>query len=151
MITLKKILIVGAGITGCSLARLLKDKGNEVSIIERLDHIGGLCYSRRCTNEMIYEPNGARTFHSIHPQVVQFIKRFSKFNNYIHYKGIKLNGIVRHYPLSIETVKKLSESENILYELKNRPKVLNRENFENCMISLLGPTLYHLFVYNGTI
>lgn len=39
-----KILIVGAGISGASVARILAEKGHFVTVIEQRDHIGGNCY-----------------------------------------------------------------------------------------------------------
>lgn len=38
-----KIQIAGAGLSGCLLARLLKDKGHNVSIIEKQNRVDGLC------------------------------------------------------------------------------------------------------------
>lgn len=37
-------LIVGAGISGASLARALAEKGESVTVIDRRDHIAGNCY-----------------------------------------------------------------------------------------------------------
>ena len=59
-----KIIIFGAGLTGCSFARLLKDKGYDIIIKEKLNHIGGLCYTKKSPNGFLYEPYGARTFHT---------------------------------------------------------------------------------------
>jgi len=41
---MKQILIVGAGITGITLAERFASKGCKVLILERRNHIGGNCY-----------------------------------------------------------------------------------------------------------
>jgi len=145
-----KILIIGSGFTGCSFARLLKEKGHKVLIKEKLSYIGGLSYSTISPNGIIYEPCGARTFHTKEKRVKNFVKRFAKFNSYIHRKGIVIHRKLWHYPISLKMTKKMPEAKQIIKELKKRPKNLDKSNFETCMISMLGPTLYKLFVYNYT-
>ena len=76
-----RILVVGAGITGCTLARLMKDKGYSVSIIEKEDHIGGLCYTTKSPKGVYYEPFGAHAFHTNDNRVKDFVTTFSDFNN----------------------------------------------------------------------
>ncbi|MFX1453320.1 MAG: UDP-galactopyranose mutase [Promethearchaeota archaeon] len=145
-----KILIIGAGFTGCTLARLLKDMDHQIYIKEKLDHIGGLSYTKKSPNGIIYGPYGAHVFHTSNKDIINFVKRFAKFNSYVHYKGIIINNIIRPFPISLETIKNMPEARKILKELKNRPDKLNRSNFEECMISLIGKTLYNLFVRNYT-
>lgn len=48
------VLVVGAGITGCTLAFLMKERGHNVFIKEKQSHIGGLCYTKRNHNLIIY-------------------------------------------------------------------------------------------------
>ncbi len=43
----KKVCVVGAGISGVSAALRLQEKGYEVTVVEKLDRIGGKCYSRQ--------------------------------------------------------------------------------------------------------
>ncbi|MFW9972776.1 MAG: UDP-galactopyranose mutase [Candidatus Odinarchaeota archaeon] len=143
-----KILVVGAGITGCTLARLMKDKGNTVSIKERQDHIGGLCYTILNPNGVLYEPYGGHAFHTKDKRVQDFVVKFSKFNGYRHNKGIIINGILHHFPLSKETIQTMENSKQILKELDERPKMPDLTNFETYAISQFGITLYKLFIYN---
>ena len=145
-----KILIVGAGLSGCSLARLMSERDHNVSIIEKSNHIGGLCYSKKIQNGLYYEPYGAHTFHTDNSQVKNFVQRFSKFNSYIHKKGIIINGVLNQYPLSLESIKKLPNNKKILKEIEERPNKPNLKNFETYMVSLLGNTLYNLYIYNYT-
>ena len=78
-----RILVVGAGLTGCTLARLMKDKGYSVSILEKEDHIGGLCYTTRSPKGTFYEPFGAHAFHTNDSRVKDFVIKFSDFNKII--------------------------------------------------------------------
>ncbi len=143
-----QILVVGAGITGCTLARLMKDKGYTVSIKEKQDHIGGLCYTTISPSGILYEPYGGHAFHTKDKRVKNLVLEYSDFNNYRHNKGIIINGILRHFPLSKETILDMDDSEQILKELEERPKNPDLANFETYAISQFGNTLYKLFMYN---
>ncbi|MFX0039654.1 MAG: UDP-galactopyranose mutase [Promethearchaeota archaeon] len=143
-----RILIVGAGITGCTLARLMKDKGYTISMKEKQDHIGGLCYTTISSSGILYEPYGGHAFHTSENRVKELVLRYSDFNNYRHNKGIIINGILRHFPLSKESILEMKDSEQILNELEERPKIPNLTNFETYSISKFGNTLYKLFIYN---
>ncbi|MFX0020981.1 MAG: UDP-galactopyranose mutase [Candidatus Hermodarchaeota archaeon] len=143
-----QILVVGAGLTGCTLARLMKDKGYDVSIIEKKNHIGGLCYTKTSSNGVLYEPYGGHAFHTKDSRVKNFVLRFSDFNSYRHNKGIIINGILRHFPLSRETILKMEDSECIIKDLEEKPEIPDLTNFETYALSHFGPTLYKLFIYN---
>ncbi|MHA2394268.1 MAG: UDP-galactopyranose mutase, partial [Promethearchaeota archaeon] len=143
-----RILVVGAGITGCSLARLFKNKGYTVSIIEKQDHIGGLCYTKTSPNGILYEPNGGHAFHTKDSRVKKMVLGFSEFNNYVHRKGIYINGILHSFPISKNSILEMEKSKQILKEIEKRPKNPDLTNFETYSISEFGPTLYRLFIYN---
>jgi UDP-galactopyranose mutase len=143
-----QILVVGAGITGCSLAHLMKHKGHNVLIKEKQDHIGGLCYTTISPSGILYEPYGGHAFHTKDNRVKELVLKFSDFNNYRHNKGIVINSKLRHFPLSRETIRNMEDSEQILKELKERPKIPDLTNFETYSISKFGLTLYKLFIYN---
>lgn len=145
-----RVLIVGAGITGCTVARSLGDKGHDIEIFEKRNTIGGLCETIISPNGIYYEPYGARTFHTKFHMVKEFVTKFAEFNSYIHRKGTIVEGTLRPFPISLKTINEMPQREQILRELKNRPRVNDEKNFETCMISLLGPTLYRLFIYKYT-
>jgi UDP-galactopyranose mutase len=145
-----KVLIIGAGLSGCSIARLLKDKGSDVSIIEKKSVVGGLCITRIDRNGLKYEPFGARTFHTKNPRISEFITRFDNFNDYVHRKGMIINGHLFPFPITIRSLEDLPEKETILEELRNRPSEIDSTNFETACISIFGPTLYRYFIENYT-
>ena len=143
-----RVLIIGAGLTGCTLARLLKDKHYNVSIKEKENYIGGLCHTTTSPNGILYEPYGGHAFHTNDHRVKEFVLKFTEFNTYRHTKGIFINGILRPFPLSRKSILEMEESKQILKELEELPKVPDLSNFETYAISKFGSTLYGLFIYN---
>lgn len=146
-----KILIIGAGLSGCSMARLLKNKGHDVSLIEKEDHVGGLCITKTTEDGMKYEPFGARTFHTNNPRIKEFITQFDDFNGYVHRKGMVINNRLFPFPISIKAIANFKEKNQIIQELKNRPKTIDKTNFETVAISIFGKTLYSYFIENYTL
>lgn len=144
------ILVVGAGLSGCSLARLLKDRGHTVSLIEKEDRVGGLCVTDVNQDGLKYEPFGARTFHSKNPRIKKFITKFDDFNGYIHRKGMIINRKLFPFPITKEAINNFEEREKILRELKKRPNKADRTNFETASVSIFGKTLYEYFIKNYT-
>lgn len=143
-----KILVLGAGLSGCSVARILKDKGHNVSIIEKESRVGGLCKTFVNKDGLKYEPFGARTFHSNNQQVIDFVKRFDEFNGYEHRKGMIINNKLFPFPITKEAINGFEDKDKIFEELENRPKEIDKTNFETACVSIFGRTLYNYFIEN---
>jgi len=142
-----KILIVGTGFTGCTLARILHEKGHKVRVIDRERYVGGLCWSLVSPYGIIYEPRGSHIFHTKEERVKKFIQGFSKLNSYIHKKGVIIFDKLWHFPISMESIMKMPCRDQILFELRNRPKEIVTDNFETAMVSVFGRSLYNLFIF----
>lgn len=145
-----KIAIIGAGLSGCTIARLLKDRGHSVEIYEKESRIGGLCASG-LHDGRIYQLFGPHIFHAHSPRVIEFVKRFSRFNGYVHYKGTCIDGRILPYPVSYETIGMLEDRGKILEELKHLPPRPDMTNFETYIVSLMGRTLYSIFIRNYSL
>lgn len=144
-----RIAIIGAGLSGCTIGRLLKDRGHDVAIFEKEEKIGGLC-ATATDKGRIYQLFGSHNFHTYNQSVIKFISRFSEFNNYVHYKGVYADGGILPYPISYQTIERLKEKEQILRELSKLPKEIDMRNFETCVVSMIGKTLYAKFIENYT-
>lgn len=83
MVTKQKILIVGAGISGATAARLLHDAGHEVEISDCRNHIGGNCYDER-VGEVTMHKYGPHLFHTNDEGVWRFLSRFTEWTDYEH-------------------------------------------------------------------
>lgn len=78
-----KALIVGAGISGCTAARLLADAGHEVEVWEARDHIGGNCHDEKVDGVTIHR-YGPHLFHTNDRKVWDFLSRFTEWKDYRH-------------------------------------------------------------------
>lgn len=76
-------LIVGAGISGAVLARLLAECGETVLIIDRRNHIGGNCFDFQ-ENGINIHKYGPHIFRTDNEDVWQFLSRFSAWHKYTH-------------------------------------------------------------------
>ena len=52
-----KIAVLGAGVSGLTAARILHDKGNDVTLYEKADVVGGLAITRNI-HGYLYDPYG---------------------------------------------------------------------------------------------
>lgn len=74
----KKIVIVGAGLSGCTAARLFADCGADVTIFESRDHIGGNCADQMLGNVRVHT-YGPHIFHTDDEEVFEFLSRFTEW------------------------------------------------------------------------
>ena len=64
--------ILGAGVSGLTIARRLHDKGHEVVVYEKNDRPGGLARSR-IRDGYVYDPHGGHIFNSKSPEFVDWV------------------------------------------------------------------------------
>ena len=76
-------LIVGCGISGAAIARILADKGEQVVIIDSKNHIGGNIYDYYEDGICVHK-YGTHIFHTSNKEVYDFISRFCQWYPYQH-------------------------------------------------------------------
>jgi len=146
-------LIVGAGIFGATAARLLTDKGYKCLVIDKRDHIGGNCYTKKVIGLDVHV-YGPHIFHTNSKEVIDFVSRFTEFNNYRHKAlaktidkervSIPINvqtaidlGIINKHTNSVDAFK------NIISEHIKDYKDLNpSKNLRESLLSKIGKLLY---------
>jgi UDP-galactopyranose mutase len=76
-------LVVGAGISGATMARLLAESGESAVVIDARDHVGGNCYDYKDGGIMTHK-YGAHIFRTDNKEVWDFLSRFTKWYPYQH-------------------------------------------------------------------
>ena len=66
--TIKKVLIIGAGWAGATAAHTLRENNFDVLVVEKDNEVGGHSRSSRI-NGVVWEPYGAHIFHTSNERV----------------------------------------------------------------------------------
>lgn len=148
--------VIGAGWTGAVTARELSDNGHHVEVFERSRVVGG--HSRVETiNGVVYEPNGAHIFHTSNEVVAAYVQRFGVSRTYEHRVLTEIylddddeDGRLVAWPPQVAELEQLPIWPDIAAELDALPPEPSGADFESFAVSLMGPTLYRLFIRDYT-
>jgi UDP-galactopyranose mutase len=97
-------LIVGAGFSGATLARKLAETGQKVVVIDAKDHIAGNAFDYRDNNGIMIHKYGSHIFHTNLENVWAFVRRFGKFNTYMHKVIALIDGVETNIPFNFRTL-----------------------------------------------
>ena len=150
----RRALIIGGGLTGCTVAHELAEHGWHVRIHESSELAGGLVRSATLGG-VVYEPHGSHIFHTEDREVWDYVQRFVPFNDYRHRVDIMIEGKVLNWPMLVSDIDEQSDSERIRAELAEREGVdagarAASANFEEWCLESMGPTLYERYIYPYT-
>ena len=81
MVQKRQVRIIGCGISGVVIGRILAEAGYRVKIFEKRDHIGGNLYDYE-HNGILVHKYGPHIFHTSKPRVIAFVERFWKLNQF---------------------------------------------------------------------
>lgn len=123
------ILVVGAGLTGATIARELADAGYEVIIVDRRSHVAGNAYDYTNQYGIRVHAYGPHLFHTNNRKVWEYLSKFTDWIPYDHRVKAQLaDGSYVTFPPNLETVERVGKA-NILdtfYRPYSR-KMWNRE------------------------
>ena len=103
-------LIVGAGISGAVLARLLAEKGQSVLVIDKRNYIGGNCYDYFDKNGINIHKYGPHIFRTDNEDVWHFLSRFTTWHKYIHKVRASINGKEVPIPFNFTSIDSLFDT-----------------------------------------
>ena len=153
-------LIVGCGLYGSVLAeRISNVLGKKVIIIDRRDHIAGNCYSLKDASTGIeYHKYGTHIFHTSINKVWNYLKNFTRLNNYRHQVLSEYKNKIYQMPINLETINNYfgknfspEQAKSYLIEITKKYIKKNPKNFEEKALMQIGKKLYETFVKNYTI
>ena len=101
------VIVGGAGIWGCTVARCLAERGRKVLVLEKRAAVGG---NVRCetdpANGIEVHVYGSHIFHTHLDEVWRFVRRFVAFNGYQHKVLARYRGKTYFLPLGLTLVNK---------------------------------------------
>jgi UDP-galactopyranose mutase len=151
---MKKILIVGAGIFGATMAeRIAADAGRAVTVIDRRPHIGGNCWSEIDPESGVEcHKYGSHIFHTSNSTVWEYITRFTAFNNYRHTVWTTSKGAVYPLPVNLHTINSFygtrftpEQAREFVHNEAAGENITHPANLEEKGVSLIGRPLYETF------
>ncbi len=168
-------IVAGAGIWGCTAARVLAEMGRKVLVLERRAAPGG---NVRCETDpetgIEVHVYGSHIFHTHIDGAWNFIRRFAEFNGYQHKVLARHAGKTYFLPLGLTLVNQFygldlkpqelpdfiareSQQETLLRQGRNPPSPRLRrasqkpQNFEEQAIAFIGRPLYEAFIRGYTM
>lgn len=110
----KTILIVGAGLTGATIARELAETGYNVDVIDSRNHIAGNAYDYTNEYGIRVHKYGPHLFHTNNEDVFNYLSQFTEWAPYQHkVKAMLSDGRLVTLPVNAET-KEIVGEENVL-------------------------------------
>lgn len=114
----KDILIVGMGLAGITLAERFANKGNNVLIIEKRDHIGGNCYDFKNKDGILIHKYGPHIFHTNYKEVWDYLSQFTDWIPYEHKVLGFIDGKYVPIPFNLNTLYQLLPKKAKFFEKK---------------------------------
>ncbi|PWW11547.1 UDP-galactopyranose mutase [Mangrovibacter plantisponsor] len=153
-----KVAIVGAGISGAVIARLLAEQGIKSVVFDKRDHIAGNCHSERDEQtQVMLHVYGPHIFHTDDQEVWEFVNQYSEFMPYTNRVKAVYNGAVYSLPVNLHTINQFfrqtlspAEAKAFIEQLADKT-ITDPQNFEEQAISMIGKDLYEAFFKGYTL
>ena len=149
-------LIVGAGLFGATFANLAKNKGKNVLVIDKRNHIAGNVYTENIEGINVHK-YGAHIFHTDYKDVWDYVNSFVEFNRYTNSPIARYKNEVYNMPFNMNTFSKIwsdvftpEDALRHINEEKEEMKGKEPTNLEEQAISLIGRTIYEKLVKGYT-
>lgn len=97
-------LIVGCGVSGAVLARVLAEKGHKITVIDRRNHVAGNCYDFFDEDNICVHQYGTHIFHTDDKKVWDFVSRFTQWFPYQHKVLGLIDGMEVPIPFNLNSI-----------------------------------------------
>jgi UDP-galactopyranose mutase len=151
-------LVVGAGLSGATVARQLAEAGHTVKVIEKRAHLAGNCYDEINEHGIRVSRYGAHIFHTSSERVWEYVNRFAEWTSWHHEVLGRIPGRpLFPIPVNRETINLLCETDLVTdadtkewLEAHTIP-CEDPKTSEEVALARVGPALYDMIFLSYTI
>ncbi|MGZ4696207.1 MAG: UDP-galactopyranose mutase [Oryzihumus sp.] len=151
------LVVVGSGLFGLTVAERAAERGLDVVVLDRREHVGGNAWSDIDPDTGIeVHRYGAHLFHTSNARVWDYVNRFTSFTSYQHRVWTVHGGEVFPLPINLGTVNQffranLGPAEAAALVAEQAAELTGEPaNLEEKAISLIGRPLYEAFIRGYT-
>lgn len=152
-----RVLVVGAGLSGAVIARVLAEAGVASVVQEARDHMAGNCHTARDaqTGVMVHR-HGPHIFHTDDDEVWSFVGRFARFRPYLHRVKATVGAAVYTLPINLHTINQFfgrsfrPEEARAFIAAEAEGRVGEPVTFEDQALRMVGRRLYEAFLEGYT-
>jgi UDP-galactopyranose mutase len=155
------VVVVGAGFSGSVLAnRFALEQNKNVLVFDQRDHIGGNCYDRVDSANILIHPYGPHLFHTDNLEVVDFLSNFTQWSDYEHRVQGVIDSAFVPLPFNFTSITTLFEPDKAnglitrlqsLYAPNEHVSIYTLRNHEDDMLRELGRFVYEKVFLHYTL
>lgn len=148
-------LVVGAGLFGAVFAREMEQKGKQVYVIDKREHIAGNIYTESVLDIQVHR-YGAHIFHTSNKRVWDYVNQFAQFNHYINSPIARYRDELYNLPFNMNTFSKMwgvftpQEARERIAGQIAALQIAEPANLEEQALSLVGTDVYEKLVKGYT-
>ncbi|WP_217898323.1 UDP-galactopyranose mutase [Tropicimonas sediminicola] len=152
------LLMVGAGLSGAVIGRMMAEEGHSVTIVDARDHIAGNCHTERdAETGVMVHVYGPHIFHTDDAEVWEYVNRYETFLPYKNRVKTTSQGRVFSLPINLHTINQYyektmrpDEARAFIEEIADK-SIEDPQTFEEQALRFVGPDLYEAFFKGYTI
>lgn len=137
-------VVVGAGLTGAVIARMLHDAGRSVVVLERRAHVAGNIHDHVHSSGIVVHTHGPHYFRTHSDALWQFMQRFTRFQPYVPELKSLVDGQLENWPIAASYLRRTVGADW-------QPAFTGvPANFEEAALALMPRVVYEKFVKGYT-
>ena len=152
----KKVLIIGSGPVGCTVAENLSRKSFKIDLIDSRNHIAGNCYDYKDKYGVLVHKYGPHYFRTNSKVIFKYLSKFTKWIPGKYIVNSYVDGKYFNFPINLNTINKFfgknfkpTEAKKFLKKIS--VKKIKKNNFQNYLLSKIGKKLFEKFYKNYSI
>ena len=146
------VLMVGAGLSGAVIGRMLAEAGMRVTILDARNHVAGNCHTERdAESGVMVHIYGPHIFHTDDAEVWDYVNSYATFMPYVNRVKTTSGGKVFSLPINLHTINQFfgvtlrPDEARALLASKGDATITDPQTFEEQALRFVGPDLYQAF------